>query len=138
MKKVNLLTISILILSILSSCSKDDISSSSQNCSWTNTYLANKTFKVTGATGGNGSSTDSLQGIYEWKFTSDSLILTNTNVTPITTDKGTFNAGIENGEMTIRMNGIKLQIAISDYSCNSFKYKQTGVSESYTYTLTKQ
>jgi hypothetical protein len=138
MKKSNLLTISILILAIFSSCSKDNNSSSSQNCSWTNTYLANKTFKVTAATGGSGSSRDSLEGIYIWEFTTDSLTLTRTTITPFTIQKGTFNAGIENGLMTIRMNGTLLPLVISEFSCTGFKYKSSTSTEPYIYTLAKQ
>lgn len=118
-------------LSVMTSCSKSD----SETCTWSNSYLAGKTYSTTKVSGGTGSATDSLGVFYKLTFTKDSVksesIYRNPNVTATVAYTATTTAGVN----YLSSNGNS--IVVNSFSCSGFSYISGG-NEPFNITMTKQ
>lgn len=118
-------------LSVMTSCSKNE----TETCTWSNSYLAGKTYLTTKVSGGTGSATDSLGAFFKLTFTKDSLKAETLYRTPNVTSTSAYTASTTSSVNYLTTNGIPT--VINNFSCSGFSFS-TGGNEPFTLTVTKQ
>lgn len=120
-----------LAMTIIASCSKSE----SETCTWSNSYLAGKTYLTTKVELGTGSSKDSLEMFVKLTFTNDSIKSEYYNRKPIQFGSIAYTASTINGINNLTTtNG---SVNIDNFSCTGFTYL-TGGNEPFKLTYTKQ
>lgn len=120
------------VIATLASCSK---SSDTENCTWTNSYLAGKTYKTTKVEAGTGSVKDSTEQFMTLSFTADSVNSVTLNRNPNISATIAYTASTVNGINILTTSAGT--IYLTQFNCTEFTYYQKG-KDSFILTMTKQ